>query len=121
MSPSAVTVHVCVACGAASQGRGVFDAARAESERRGARVRVEAVECLAVCRLPVTVAFTAPGKWSYVAADLSGPDAGAKLVDVAEIYADAPGGLIPWAKRPTLLKSGVVVRVPPQVVRAGDG
>jgi predicted metal-binding protein len=78
-----------------------------------AAVAVVPVECLSVCRRPCTVAFSAPGKWTYVYGDLSAEGAAPVLAEAARLYAAAPDGLIPWKLRPDPVKRGVVARVPP--------
>ena len=74
---------------------------------------VEPVECLSVCKRPVTVGFASAGKWTYVYGDFAPEDADA-LLDCARKFADAPDGLIAWADRPAALKKGVVARLPPR-------
>ena len=51
---------------------------------------------------PVTVAFAAPDKWTYVTADAADPD---EVIDAAERYAASDDGRVPWRERPSLLKS----------------
>ena len=87
---------------------------------RGAPVRVVGVECLSVCKRPVTVGFAAPGKWTYVYGDFP-PELGAEtILSGALLYADAPDGLIPWRQRPDMLKKGVISRSPPLAAPAAS-
>jgi predicted metal-binding protein len=71
------------------------------------------VECLSVCKRPVTIGFSAPGKWSYIYGDFP-PDSSAEtILSAAQLYADALDGLIPWRERPDAIKRGVIARIPP--------
>ncbi len=75
MSKPDVTIFVCVSCrdggDADSRPGAVFlESLRARVEERALSITVEPVECLAVCKRPATVAFAAPGKWTYVIGDL---------------------------------------------------
>ncbi|MBV8474192.1 MAG: DUF1636 domain-containing protein [Hyphomicrobiales bacterium] len=111
------TIHICVTC------RAPDEPLEPKAERAGARlyaamsaiagdnVRVEPVECLSVCKRPCTIAFAAPGKWTYVYGDFA-PDLAPTILAAAELYAQAPDGLIPWKQRPDCLKKGVVARTP---------
>ena len=114
------TIHVCVTCRQPGDASGL--------ERPGARLHAELlrgaetsgsaaaivpVECLSVCKRPCTVAFSAPGKWTYVYADLPPESAAETLLAGAALYAEAPDGIIPWKQRPETLKRGVVARIPP--------
>ena len=76
------------------------------------------VECLSVCKRPCTVAFAAPGKWTYVYGDLPDETSALTILAGAKLYAEAPDGLIPWKQRPDALKKGVVARIPPLETRS---
>ncbi|MCP8940862.1 DUF1636 domain-containing protein [Alsobacter sp. SYSU M60028] len=116
------TIHVCVTCKRADEadrpredcaGARLHRAVAALAAETSAPVDIVPVECLSVCRRPVTFGFAAPGKWTYVYADAD-PDAGAEtILNGAALYAAAPDGLIPWRQRPDALKKGVISRVPP--------
>ena len=121
-APVPTTVLVCVTC------RRAEDAA--EAPRAGARlaealaaaaesrddVRVVPVECLSVCKRPVTIGFAADEKWTYVYGDFDDEAAPAILAAVA-LYGAADDGLIPWKMRPDAFKKGVVARIPPLFAR----
>ena len=113
-----MTLYVCATCRSAGAPLG--------DERPGARllaalaaasvdpmVMIEPVECLSVCKRVCTVAFAAPGKWTYVYGDLSPDESAATILEGARLYAAAKDGIIPWKLRPDALKKGVVARVPP--------
>jgi len=78
-------------------------------------IRLEGVECLSVCKRPCTVAFSAPGKWTYVYGDFSSETAPETILAGAALYSAAEDGLIPWKMRPDALKKGVVARLPPSL------
>lgn len=115
-----VTIYVCTKC------RAVGEAPEPLDGRSGARlhaatmaasagapdIEVRAIECLSVCKRPVTVGFRAAGKWTYVYGDFA-PEAAADLIACARLFGAAPDGLIPWKDRPDALKKGVVARLPP--------
>ena len=113
-----MTLYVCTTCRAAD--------APLSDERPGARlhtalaglsddpmVTIEPVECLSVCKRVCTVAFAAPGKWTYVYGDLPPDHSAETILAGARLYAEAKDGIIPWKQRPDALKKGVVARVPP--------
>lgn len=114
------TIHVCTTCRLgdeplepreARSGARLFREinARANDEE----FEVIPVECLSVCKRPVTIGFSCPGKWSYIYGDFP-PESGADtILAAAQLYADAPDGLIPWSDRPAEIKRGVVARIPP--------
>ena len=78
-------------------------------------IRLKGVECLSVCKRPCTVAFSAPGKWTYVYGDFSSETAPETILAGAALYSAAEDGLIPWKLRPDALKKGVVARLPPSL------
>ncbi|PSC06694.1 metal-binding protein [Alsobacter soli] len=123
------TIHICVTCRVtddpleAEQGRAGARLHREVAklaEERGAAVRVVPVECLSVCKRPVTVGYAAPGKWTYVYGDFP-PEVGAEtVINGALLYREAPDGLIPWRQRPDMLKKGVISRSPPLAAAAAS-
>lgn len=123
MDADRVTVMVCTTCRRPEEpteprdGRSGARLARAlEAAAAGdPSVTVLPVQCLSVCKRPVTIGFAAPGKWTYVYGDFAeaSPEAAARILAAAGQYAAAPDGLIPWKERPDALKKGVVARIPP--------
>ncbi len=77
--------------------------------------RLEGVECLSVCKRPCTVAFSSPGKWTYVYGDFTAETAPETILAGAELYSATDDGLIPWKQRPDALKKGVIARLPPSL------
>ena len=111
-------VLVCVTCRRAEDasdapraGARLHDALAAAAETRD-DVRVVPVECLSVCKRPITIGFSAEAKWTYVYGDFDA-EAAPAILDAAALYGAAADGLIPWKSRPDALKKGVVARVPP--------
>lgn len=121
MSQRDLTIHVCTACRrvradlAEGYDQPGFGLTEALSERLSASegVTVLAVECLAVCKRPCTVAFTADGKWTYLVGDLDAETHLDDIVCAARAYAASANGIIPWKERPQPFRKGVVARVPP--------
>ena len=111
-----VTIHVCVTCRKAAgseerPGAELFRTLAAGSNPHG--FRVEAVECLSVCKRPCTVAVSSPGRWTYVYGDLDPASAAETILAGAALYARTPDGIVPWRERPEALRKGVVARIPP--------
>ena len=121
-APAPTTVLVCVTCRRAEDapdapraGARLHDALASAAEARD-DLRVVPVECLSVCKRPVTVGFAAADKWTYVYGDFDAATAPA-ILDAAALYAAADDGLIPWKSRPDAFKKGVVARIPPLFAR----
>lgn len=115
MTAHPVTLHVCTSCRAAGGDPATRPGERLHAElsaRLDGRddICLSAVECLSVCRRPASVAFAAPGKWTYVTADAASAD---EVLLAASLYAESEDGRVPWRERPDLLKSGLVARIPP--------
>jgi predicted metal-binding protein len=72
------------------------------------------VECLSVCKRPVTIGFSARGKWSYIYGDFPPESSAETILAAARLYTETPDGLIPWRDRPAEIKRGVVARIPPR-------
>ncbi len=125
MSQRDLTIHVCTACRRIREDLAEgFDQPGLElSEALSARlaasegIAVLAVECLAVCKRPCTVAFAADGKWTYLVGDLDADSHLDDIVGAAQAYAASANGIIPWKERPLPFRKGVVARVPPLALR----
>jgi predicted metal-binding protein len=126
MSDQSVTIYVCTSCRTEGQpleprderaGARLYAALNEAASAEGApKVTLVPVDCMSVCKRPVTVGFSTPGKWTYVYGDFAGqvPEAAAAtILDGASRFAAAPDGLIPWKERPEALKRGVIARLPP--------
>jgi predicted metal-binding protein len=113
-----VRIVVCVSCRDAEDaesrpGQNFIDALNARAEARGLTLRATPAECLAVCKRPATLAFGAPGKWTYVIGDLSAGLHVDEAIDAALAFAATDNGIVPWKERPVCFRKGVVARVPP--------
>ncbi len=114
------TIFVCVSCRRGSGGNDEsFDrpgpalVQAIESRLRDDGVTVAAVDCLAVCKRPCTVALCGAGKWTYLIGDID-PDSHAdEIVAAALSFAASDNGIVPWRERPPSFRKGVVARVPP--------
>jgi len=116
--PAPVTVLVCTSCrrdGDAEDGpragARLHEALAAAASGRH-DLRVVGVECLSVCRRPVTVGFADPAKWTYVYGEFD-ETAAEEILATAALYGATTDGLVPWKQRPTAFKKGVVARIPP--------
>ncbi len=89
--------------------------ALAEAMKNGEAGGVELVpvECLSGCKRSCTVALAAPGKWSYVIADLDPVRHAADILAFAKAYAAHPEGVPVWRERPEIVKRSVLARIPP--------
>jgi predicted metal-binding protein len=113
-------ILVCTSCRAEGQplepraDRAGAVLARALADSAGETVEIVPVECMSVCKRPVTVGFSAAGRWTYVWGDFT-PEAAPDILAYAEAYAAAPDGIIPWKQRPEHLKRHTIARLPPVV------
>ncbi len=76
-------------------------------------IGIEAVECLAVCDRVVTLAFRAPGKWSYLVGDADPSVDTADILAAARSVAASPHGVPAMADRPPFFRRGTIARLPP--------
>ncbi len=121
MTPDEICLHVCVTCrqaGGADEGPrpgATLMRALEEALARGEMpaVRIEAVECLSVCKRPCTVAVSGPGRWTYIYGDLDPAASVETILDGVRRYAATADGLVPWRERPEAFRKGVVARIPP--------
>jgi predicted metal-binding protein len=121
-APEEICLHICVTC---RQAGGPDDKALrpgavlhralsdALAEPGAPAVRVEAVECLSVCKRPCTIAVSGPGRWTYIYGDLDSEISVDTIIEGLRLYAATPDGLVPWRERPEAFRKGVVARIPP--------
>ena len=84
-------------------------------------VRVRGVACTAGCSRACTVAFQAAGKHSYQFGDLRpGADTARQLMDCAVLHHQSPDGMLARDSRPSLLRNGMLCRLPPTIPHPGD-
>ena len=60
---------------------------------------VRPVECLGVCKRPLTVAVSGPDGYTFVFGDLAA-EAAAALAAFVQSYREADYGFVPWRERP---------------------
>ena len=118
-----VTIFVCVSCRRRlgeddesfdQPGRGLAEAIEARLQDDGqAHLSVTAVDCLAVCKRPCTVALSGAGKWTYLIGDLDPDSHVDEIVLAARSFAASENGIVPWRERPLSFRKGVIARVPP--------
>ncbi len=116
-----VTLFVCTSCKRPlpNVGPEAFDtpgaafAAQLAEHLDGQNIIVEPIECLAVCKRPLTIALSGEGRFMYLIGDLD-PDAHlSDVVSASKAYAATDNGIVPWRERPQTFRKGVVARVPP--------
>lgn len=123
MSSLAATVFVCTSCRrriGEGEGPEAFDrpgaglAASLQAQLADdPTIEVVAVDCLAVCKRPCTVAVTARGKWTYLVGDLDPLAHAGEIESAVRAFAATSSGIVPWKERPQTFRKGVVARVPP--------
>ena len=121
-SPEEICLHVCITCRQAGgpddkalrPGAVLHRALTVALAQPGATaVRVEAVECLTVCKRPCTIAVSGPGRWTYIYGDLDAEVSADTIIEGLRLYAATSDGLVPWRERPEAFRKGVVARIPP--------
>ena len=90
-----------------------------DDEGRYAQVAVRAIECISSCSRACSVAFQAPGKYTYLFGDLQPDPATAEAVlACAALHAASVDGQLLRNERPEQLRNGILARLPPAVVSA---
>ena len=84
-------------------------------------VAVRTVQCLGVCKRPVTVAISAQEGYTFVFGDLDPQSGPAAIAAFVKAYQRADYGFVPWAARPDLLRSRLVARIPSLLWSPQDG
>jgi len=106
-----VCVQVCILCMETASQELYDKLCRASADLPD--IKIEPVECMAVCDNPTTIAFRAPGKWNYV---IGGVGANGHIEDVikaAQAVANSPLGIPQMDERPPFFRNGVICRLPP--------
>ena len=123
---ASAVISVCTTCktqdGAGQLvGPDLLAAVRAAVNANDPDVAIRAVQCLGVCKRPTTAAVSGPDRYTFVFADLQ-PEAGANaLRDFAASYLRAEYGLVPWRERATVLRRGMIARIPPAIWSPDNG
>ncbi len=101
---------VCGTCEGAG-GAKFVDALRAALAEAGLAVQVRDWPCMNACSRPVSLAFRAPQKATYLFGDVTPQDAG-DVVAFAKLYAASPDGWIDDARAAGRLRHCLIGRVP---------
>jgi predicted metal-binding protein len=122
-----VVISVCVTCRASAS----YEAARPGAQLRDELNRmfdgqaqdflVRSVQCLGVCKRPVTVAVSAPDGYTFVFGDLDPQNGPAAIAEFARLFQTADYGFVPWARRPEVLRTRLVARIPSVTWSPEDG
>src|ERR1700710_1489936 len=119
-----VVVNVCVTCktadGGAVLGPDMFESVKAALGSSD-RIEVRPVQCLSVCKRPVTVAVTSADGYTFLFGDLQTESGTAALVSFVNSYRKSDYGLVPWRERAEVLRRGMLARVPPMRWSPDDG
>jgi predicted metal-binding protein len=113
-----VVVSVCTTCRVAgstepaTEGPALLDALK-QTFGDNQQARVRAVQCLSVCKRPVTVAVTSGDGYTFLFGDLDVERGVPALADFVKSYRVSSHGLVPWRARAEVLRKGMVARVPP--------
>ena len=81
---------------------------------------VEEIACMAGCERPLTVAFQAEGKASYLFGSIDARGDAAALVEFAELYSSLADGWCSSGQRPAGLAGKTLARIPGSGNSAGD-
>ncbi|MEO6281084.1 DUF1636 domain-containing protein [Roseateles sp.] len=104
---------ICTTC-TDGQGQLLLEAVENEALARNLPLAIRGQACMAACKQSCTAALQGAGKHSYLFGQLA-PGAASvdALLAVAAQHAEPGDGLLAWSRRPELLKSGLVARLPP--------
>ena len=89
------------------------DGARLSAALAAKGVHHRQQECLSVCTRGCAVVFRGPGRRTCVR---GAPDPDRHLSDLLEIirtHAQAPDGMVPWRRRPEIIRKNTIARIPP--------
>lgn len=104
-------IVVCSTCEGVG-GKAFAEALRRELARRAMAYEVQEHDCMSNCARPLSVAFAAPGKATYLFADIAPETDMADTLAFAQLYADAPDGWIEDARPAGRLRFCLLGRVP---------
>ena len=76
-------------------------------------VRVQPVQCMSLCPRPCAIAFSAPGRWSYLFGDQVAASAIDDVLTCLRFYLDEADGALARKQRPESLQSSILGRIPP--------
>lgn len=71
------------------------------------------VRCISQCKRPCAVAFSAPGRFTYLFGDLVALRDASAIAEAFALYAARPDGFMERFERPAALRAGILARIPP--------
>lgn len=71
------------------------------------------VRCMSQCKRPCAVAFSAPGRFTYLFGDLVALRDADAVADAFALYLERPDGFMERFERPPALRAGILARIPP--------
>jgi predicted metal-binding protein len=114
------TLFVCTLCRssevdpAGSGGQHLFDRLQQELETMDENtMRLHPVRCMGSCSRSCVVAFAAANKLTFILSDLSPVRSVAQLLQFSQQYIANPSGHVPYKERPALIRSNLLVVLPP--------
>lgn len=75
-------------------------------------LRIQPVGCLWTCSSPCAVAFSAPGKPTYLFTNVPTDETAAALLQFGELYLNSKTGNIPWQQFPQVLQEVSIAKIP---------
>ena len=121
-----IVVSVCTTCRAdsttpATEGPALLAALSEALASADAPARVRAVQCLGVCKRPVTVAVSSADGYTFMFGDLDVARGLQALTDFVTAYRTSTFGLVPWRARAEVLRKGMIARLPPAIWSPANG
>lgn len=123
--PAVTELIICTTCRPAGESRDLPAAGEALLEAvqiaawglddaQQARIHVRGMACLSGCARACTVAFQAPGKYTYFFGDLFADEVTAtQVLACAQLHAYSADGNLLRKERPERMRSGILARLPP--------
>lgn len=86
---------------------------------------IQPVECMGVCEQACAIAFVSPDKQTYLFGNLPADSAcveatATAVLKCASQYHAKPDGLLPYSKRPELLRTGAIAWIPPMPTKLSE-
>ena len=108
------TLFVCTTCkrGPADNplGPGFIDSLARADLPQG--MQVVGTACMSNCTRPLSIALAAPGKATYMLAEIDPATDLEPLVELARLYAEKPDGQTKLLERPKAIRRKIIARVP---------
>ncbi len=120
MSSEQHSLHICVTCREKNHddsetrpGKLLYDKMVELCQETGQHHAIKAVKCLVQCDSPCAISINHPDKFSYLLNDISHEQHQDMLLEWFQLYKQADDGIVPFAKRPKILRAKVKGRIPP--------